>query len=75
MGSQGPSPLKEERGILKRFHVARTQRDLYDSERASNRDPKQEAIGVARAIVLVAIIGGAIWFFLWMAVRRFLETR
>jgi len=76
MGSQGPSPLKrEERGILKRFHVARTQRDLYDSERASTRDPKQEAIRAARAIVLVALIGGAIWFLLAIAVRRFLETR
>ncbi len=65
MGSQSPDPLKREGRFFRRFMVARTQRYLYDSERASKRDPRHESIAIARAIVLVAFIGGAIWFLLW----------
>ena len=75
MGPQSPGPLKEERRNLKRFLVARTQGSLYDSERASSRDPKQEAIAAVRAITLAAFIGGAIWFLLWKVFSHIMASR
>jgi hypothetical protein len=74
MGSIGPGPLKEERRFFSRFRVAHGQRRLYDFDRASRRDPKQEAIAVTRAIVVVALIGGAIWFLLWKVLSHIMAN-
>jgi hypothetical protein len=48
---------------------------LYDSRRASRRDPREEAIALARAIIVVAVIGGAIWLLLWKVASHTLLTR
>jgi hypothetical protein len=72
MGSGSPGPLKPEGRFFKRFMVARSQRYLYDFERASKRDPRHESIAIARAITLVALIGGAIWFLLWKVFSHFM---
>jgi hypothetical protein len=75
MGSSNPGPVKDGRGRLRRFLVAPSHRDLYDSARASSRDPRQGAIAVGRAIALAAIIGGAVWFLLWEVAVHIWATR
>jgi hypothetical protein len=65
MGSQNPRPAKVDRGALKRFLVARKQHYLYDSQKASERDPRGSFFAGIRAMILVALAGGAIWFLLW----------
>jgi hypothetical protein len=75
MGSQNPAPLREERRFLRRFLLARAQHDLYDFDRVSRRDPRHETIAIVRAIMLVALAGGAIWFLLWKVALHILATR
>ena len=71
MGSQNPRPTKEDRGDLKRFVVARKQHNLYDSRKASERDPQGNFFAGIRAIILVALAGGAVWFLLWKLLVQF----
>jgi hypothetical protein len=65
MGAQSPQPAPKNRNKMKQFFVARARHHLYDSRKASGRVPKQDVIATARAIILVAFAGGAIWFLLW----------
>jgi hypothetical protein len=75
MGVQSPKPAPKNRITLRQFLVARHAEDLYDSPKASKRVPKQDVIATARAIILVAITGGAIWFILWKLAASFLGKR
>ena len=61
--NQGPVRRKTER--FRQFLVAGTRHDLYDSRKASERVPIHVLIAEVRAIVLVALAGGAIWYLLW----------
>jgi hypothetical protein len=75
MGSQKPELSKANGPFFKRFLVARSESHLYDSQRASRRDPREEAIALARAIIVVAVIGGAIWLLLWKVASHILVIR
>jgi hypothetical protein len=75
MGSQIPRPLKEKSSRLKRFVVARRLHYLYDSRKASERDSRENVVQATRAIILVALLGGAIWFLLFKVTVQVLGTR
>lgn len=64
MNARNPGTLpKNDRS--RQISVAGTEPDLYDSRKASPRVPRQDLIATTRAIILVALTGGAIWFLLW----------
>lgn len=75
MGSQNRSRLAKNRITNREFGVAPDTDHLYDSRKASKRVPKQDVIAIARAIILVAITGGAIWLVLWKLVAGILGRR
>ena len=75
MGAQSPEPFEKNRITLRQFLVAHQADGLYDSRKVSKRVPKQDLVAIARAIILVAITGGAIWFVLWKLVTTLLGHR
>ena len=50
---------------FRQFVVAGARHGLYHSEKASQRVPRQEPIAITRAIFLVAMTGGVVWYLLW----------
>lgn len=75
LNSQSPRPLKKNRHSFPQFTVARKRLDLYDSRKALERDPGKHAMATARSILVVAILGGAIWFLLLKVLMHLWVTR
>ena len=68
-------PLRKNTGRLRQIGIAPKTDDLYDSRKASQRVPRQDLIAKARAIILVAFMGGVIWFLLWRLAHQVLGNR
>jgi hypothetical protein len=75
MGSQNPRPTEANRAAHKRIPVARKLHYLYDSRKASERDPSGNFFAGIRAIILVALLGGAVWYLLWKLLVQFSRIR
>ena len=67
MGSEKPTSLKNV--------VAYTRNYLYDSRKASTRDRRKSGLAAARAIVLLALMGGVFWYVVWKVVAHFVAGR
>lgn len=65
MSVRNTGSLKKNSARIRRFFIAGARHDLYDSRKVSPRVPRQDLIATTRAIILVALTGGAIWFLLW----------
>jgi len=55
--------------------VAQKLHYLYDSRKASERDPREKLVAAIRAIIVTTLIGGVMWFLLWKVMAQVLETR
>lgn len=75
MGARIPKTARKNRITSKQISVAPKTDDLYDSRKASIRVPGRDMIATVRAIILVAIAGGVVWFFLWKLVAGVLGKR
>jgi hypothetical protein len=47
--------------------VADARLSLYEVRSSSGRRHRHEGIAIARAAILVALMGGALWYLLWNA--------
>jgi hypothetical protein len=45
--------------------VADARPSLYEVRSSSGRNRRHEGIAIARAAILVALMGGALWYLLW----------
>lgn len=75
MGAQTPETVRKNRITFGQISVAPKTDDLYDSRKASIRVPGKDMIATVRAIILVAIAGGVVWFFLWKLAADVLGKR
>ena len=65
MSPRNSGTLRKNSTRIKQFVVAGKRLDLYDPQKASKRVPKQDLIAKTRAIILVAFMGGIVWYLLW----------
>jgi hypothetical protein len=65
MGARETGSLRKNSARLRKFLVAGTPDDLYDSRKASKRVSEQNLVASIRAIVLAAFAGGVFWYLLW----------
>lgn len=75
MGAQVPETAPKNRITSGQISVAPKTDDLYDSRKASIRVPGKDMVATVRAIILVAIAGGVVWFFLWKLAAGVLGKR
>lgn len=75
MGAESPKPVRQNRITIRQISVAPESDDLYDSRKASPRVPGQDMVAIVRAIILVAVAGGAVWFLLWKLAAGFVGKR
>jgi len=55
--------------------VADTEPSLYEVRSSSGRNRRHEGIAIARAAILVALMGAALWYLLWNFAAHFLGVR
>jgi ferric-dicitrate binding protein FerR (iron transport regulator) len=72
MSALGQEKVRKNRRLSRQFNIARTNDDLYDAQKAPERLPRQDLIAKARAIIVVALAGGVIWFLCWKVATSFL---